>query len=78
MTWNYRVIFNKDEFQIYEVYYNEAGEITAVSEDAITPSSESAEELQGDLEYYSRALKMPVLKMEEIVFAPMDKGSSEE
>lgn len=76
MTWNYRVIFNKDVFQIHEVYYNEAGEITAISQDPIAPVGETLEELQGDLEYYLHALKRPVLKMDEIVFVPMDKDSS--
>lgn len=77
MIWDYRVVLDKDVFQIYEVYYNEAGEITAITEDRIAPLGETLEELQDDLEYYSRALKMPVLKMEEIVFAPMDKRSEE-
>lgn len=69
MTWNYRVIEDKEVFRIHEVYYNDAGEITAISEDPIVPEGETLEELKDDLEYYFAALKNPVLKKEEIKFA---------
>jgi hypothetical protein len=71
MTWNYRVIENEEMFQIHEVYYNEAGEITAISENPVAPAGESLEELAKDLEHYAEALKKPVLKRFEIVFAAM-------
>ncbi len=71
MTWNYRVIEDKEVFRIHEVYYNDAGEITAISEDPIVPQGETLEELKDDLEYYSAALKCPVLKKDEITFASM-------
>lgn len=70
--WNYRVIESEEVFRIHEVYYNKKGEITAFSEDPITPLGETLNELRGDLEYYLQALDRPVLKKEEIVFAPMD------
>ena len=71
MTWNYRVIEDKEIFRIHEVYYNNTGAITAISEDPITPEGETMEELKGDLEYYFQALKKPVLKKEDIVFVSM-------
>ncbi|MBM4055739.1 MAG: hypothetical protein FJ264_13975 [Planctomycetes bacterium] len=71
MTWNYRVIADKEVFRIHEVYYNDAGDITAISEDPIVPEGETLEELKGDLEYYFAALKSPVLKKDEIKFASM-------
>ena len=71
MTWNYRVIEDKEKFRIHEVYYNDAGEITAISEDPIVPEGETIEELKDDLEYYFAALKSPVLKKDEIQFASM-------
>ena len=71
MTWNYRVIEDKGKFRIHEVYYNDAGEITAISEDQIAPEGETLEELKNDLEYYFAALKNPVLKKDEIEFASM-------
>lgn len=70
--WNYRVIESEEVFRIHEVYYNQKGEITAFSENPITPLGDTLDELRGDLEYYMQALDRPVLKKEEIVFAPMD------
>lgn len=74
MTWNYRVIEDKEVFRIHEVYYNDTGEITAISEDPIVPEGETLEELKDDLEYYFAALKNPVLKKDEIKFASMMEG----
>ncbi|HQU30657.1 MAG: hypothetical protein HRU72_02205 [Planctomycetia bacterium] len=71
MPWNYRVIEDKGKFRIHEVYYNDAGEITAISEDPIAPEGETLEELKDALEYYFAALKRPVLKKDEIKFASM-------
>ena len=71
MTWDYRVIEDKENFRIHEVYYNDAGEITAISEDSIAPEGETLEELKDDLKYYFAALKRPVLKKDEIKFASM-------
>ncbi len=70
--WNYRVIESEEVFRIHEVYYNSKGEITAFSEDPITPLGETLDELRGDLEYYLQALDRPVLKKEEITFAPCE------
>lgn len=70
--WNYRVIESEEVFCIHEVYYNSKGEITAFSEDPITPLGDTLDELKGDLEYYLQALDRPVLKKEEIVFAPCE------
>jgi hypothetical protein len=72
MTWNYRVIENESMFHIHEVYYNDKGEIIAISEDPIAPAGETLEELKGDLKYYQQAVKRPILKKEEIKFADMD------
>ncbi|MBI4686936.1 MAG: hypothetical protein HY756_04030 [Nitrospirae bacterium] len=33
MVWNYRVIEHDRFFAIHEVYYNDKGDITAISED---------------------------------------------
>ncbi|HJW86876.1 MAG TPA: hypothetical protein VJ440_09610 [Candidatus Brocadiaceae bacterium] len=71
MTWNYRVIEDKKVFSIYEVYYNDAGEITAITEDPVVPQGETLKELKDDLKYYSAALKHPSLKKDAITFASM-------
>jgi hypothetical protein len=72
MTWNYRVVESKGVFQIHEVYYNDKGEITAMSEDPIAPAGETVEELKNSLKYYRQAVKRPILKREEIEFGDMD------
>jgi hypothetical protein len=69
--WNYRVIEHGDMFYIHEVYYNARGEITAISENPMHPCGESLDELNGDMELFLQALNRPVLKKEEIRFAPM-------
>jgi hypothetical protein len=76
MTWNYRVILNNDIYQIHEAYYNDAGEITAVTEDPIAPAGDTLEELTDDIEHYIQAVKHLVLKMNELKFAPFEERSS--
>jgi hypothetical protein len=71
MSWDYRVIEHEGMFTIHEVYYNDKGDITSISEDPMGPSGETLEELKDDMQYFLQALGMPVLKKEEIVFAPM-------
>ncbi len=36
------------------------------------PHGENLKELKGDMEYFLQAFKRPVLKKDEIKFAPMD------
>lgn len=72
MTWNYRVIESEDMFHIHEVYYNNKGEITAISENPIAPAGETIEELKSALTYYQQAVKRPILKRKEIEFGDME------
>ena len=72
MVWNYRVIEYDKMFYIHEVYYNDNGDITAISEDPMHPHGETLKELKNDMEHFQQALKRPVLKKEKIKFAEMD------
>lgn len=72
MIWNYRVIEHDGLFYIHEAYYNDNGDITAISEDPMHPHGENLKELKGDMEYFLQAFNRPVLKKDEIKFAPMD------
>lgn len=72
MVWNYRVIENDKMFYIHEVYYNDNGDITAISEDPMHPHGETLEELKNDMKYFLQAFNRPVLKKDEIKFAPMN------
>jgi len=73
MSWDYRVIEHDGMFTIHEVYYNDKGDITSISKDPMGPSGDTLDELKVDIEYFLQALDMPVLKKEEIAFAPGDK-----
>lgn len=48
--WNYRIVrkqldTGEESFQVHEVYYNDDGNIFAISEEPISPSGETAAEL---------------------------------
>lgn len=77
MIWNYRVIEHDRFFAIHEVYYNDKGNITAISEDPIAPAGKSLKELKGSLKYYLQAMNRPILKKDEIEFAPMVEDDEE-
>lgn len=73
MTWNYRVIkydhrpdYNGDEpwFAIHEVYYDEDGKPTSVTENA---STVSGEDLKWVVERMQEAVSKPVLNWTDIV-----------
>lgn len=71
--WNYRVIARGGEYAIYEVYYDDEGNIEAFTENSVCPMGESFDELCKDLEHYQYALKRPVLnyaKLSEQVSVP--------
>ena len=72
MSWDYRVIENNGAFTVHEVHYNDKDGIISISEDPMGPSGETLEELKDDMQYFLQALDSPVLKKEEIVFAPME------
>jgi hypothetical protein len=64
-TWNYRVVrrLNGDteEYDIREIYYDEAGEITMWTQEPIGPNGTSREELMADVELMMEASFRPVL-----------------
>ena len=52
MKWDYRVIEHYGMFTIHEVYYNDKGDITSISQDPMGPSGDTLEELKDDMEYF--------------------------
>jgi hypothetical protein len=60
-TWNYRVVENEGSFAIHEAYYDDAGNVTNITVDAVVPMGESLAELRADLERFLKALAAPVL-----------------
>ena len=75
MTWNYRIIKEKNKehldlddedayfFAIHEVYYDEKEKPITCTVDPVSPSGRSLEELKADMKHYLQALKRPVLEM---------------
>jgi hypothetical protein len=62
MTWEYRVMCYKGGLAIYEVYYNEDGEVNGYSEIPVSPRGETLDELSEDFIRYAEALTKAVLE----------------
>ena len=84
MYWSYRVckrvssskvdlsndVYEEDHFGICEVYYNDEGEIAFTSENFIVePYGETLEELKANFDYMKKAFELPVLDLDNIVYA---------
>lgn len=69
MTWNHRIMAAPDgdgyEYGLYEVYYNEKGEPTGYTSDAIPIVGESIKEIRWILDKVEEALMKPVLSYED-------------
>ena len=65
-TWNYRVVENEGSFAIHEAYYDDAGNVTNITVEAVAPLGDSLEELRADLEKFCQALAAPVLPYEAV------------
>lgn len=61
--------YKEDQFGICGVYYNDEGEITFTSAEFQLPFGETLEELKADIEYMQKAFKLPVLDLDDIVYA---------
>lgn len=77
--WNHRVvrktnqfpiteIEGEHEFSIREVYYNDAGEITGITENPVAPWGESEESLRNSIERMRSCFDNPILIEEDIVY----------
>jgi hypothetical protein len=65
-TWNYRVFRELDgHFVFREVFYDEAGQRMACSQDPIEPSCETLDELRQMLQDLQIALQDPVLTLDD-------------
>lgn len=66
MSWNYRVIRSivDGTLGVHEVYYgpNYISESVSWTEDAVTPTGDSLEELRHDLEMMLTALSKPIMR----------------
>jgi hypothetical protein len=70
-TWNYRVLKFKNgsggtEVGIFEVIYNDIGDIISWTSNSITPTCETVEDLEFELELIKSAFNKSVLDIEEL------------
>ena len=65
--------YSEDQFGICEVYYNEKGDITFTSENFIEPYGETLEDLKANFDDMKKAFELPVLDLDNIVYAEIDK-----
>jgi hypothetical protein len=80
MSWNYRLCkqtyrgegFEEVAFEIREAYYNEAGDIWAITENPARPFGESSEEVKTVLERMMTALDKDVIDLDTFVFTRPD------
>ena len=61
--------YSEDQFGICEVYYNDKGDITFTSENFIEPYGETLEDLKANFEDMQKAFELPVLDLDNIVYA---------
>ena len=83
MSFNYRIgkkileylvdlsndIYEEDWYGIVEAYYNDNGEIVFTSEKIQLPCGETLEELKVNFEDMQKAFELPVLDLDNIVYA---------
>ena len=65
--------YSEDQFGICEVYYNDKGDITFTSERFIEPYGETLEDLKANFDDMKKAFELPVLDLDNIVYAEIDK-----
>ena len=65
--------YSENQFGICEVYYNDKGDITFTSENFIEPYGETLEDLKANFDDIQKAFELPVLDLDNIVYAEIDK-----
>jgi hypothetical protein len=61
--------YTEDQFGICEVYYNDKGDITFTSKNFIEPYGETLEDLKANFDDIQKAFELPVLDLDNIVYA---------
>ena len=67
MTWNYRIMKRRNEigeyeFAVYEVYYDEGGNLCGWTENPLTPTCLSEDDLRHELTIMMEAFKKETLE----------------
>ena len=66
MSWNYRIIKDKDGLRIFDVYYDEAGQPISTHDVPSYVYGETVDDLREQLALMSEALALPILNESEI------------
>lgn len=61
--------YEEDQFGICETYYNNDGDIAFTSAEFQSPFGETLEELKANFEDMQKAFELPVLDLDNIVYA---------
>ena len=61
------------QYGVVETYYNDDGDITFTSENFIEPYGETLEDLKANFDDMKKAFELPVLDLDNIVYAEIDK-----
>ena len=85
MSWNHRIVektfvqFGETEkcYEIHEAFYNKAGGLCGLTENAVKPFGESVDDLKLGLEQMVTAFKHPVLVEGQIEYASWDEMDEE-
>jgi hypothetical protein len=70
MHWNYRIVIKDGALGIHEVYYDDQGQPSSLSEDSVVPVASSVEELRDVLERLRRATQEPPLVYDDVADDP--------
>lgn len=85
MTWNYRLCkttykgegYEEDSYEIREAYYNNAGGIWAVTENAKGVYGETIDEVKTCMAYMQAAFEKEVIDLNTFIFAKADFDKDE-
>ena len=67
MNWDYRVFCEENgDYVIREVFYAEDGSILGCTENEVSPTGRSLQELTEDMQLFRAALTQPVLRLSDL------------
>ncbi|MCB1194091.1 MAG: hypothetical protein KDK90_26885 [Leptospiraceae bacterium] len=75
ITWEYRVFLEEDgDYIIREVFYDDDGNLSGCTKNAVEPFGRSLKDLAEQIEFFKRALTLPVLKISDIPLKQVEKS----
>jgi hypothetical protein len=79
LHWNYRVFLEDNgDYVIREVFYAEDGSIVSCTANSVEPLGRTLEELANDIDFFKKALTLPVLTLDDIPIGEVKQHTSKE